>query len=261
MAKEILTNGSATLIGMVHCLALPGSACYGGDFQKVIDQAVADAKTLEEAGFDAVIVENMNDLPASARLNKIQVAALTACACAVRNAVSIPIGIDAAFCDPEASLAIAAVSGADFIRNAVYVDTVLFTDGILYPTCRETIELRNRLGIQNVKILADVQVKHTHMLADVDIKDSIHDAVGNGADGLIITGAACGCEAPIDLVRMAKDMVKIPVFAGSGVNVGNIKEQFTIADGGIIGSSIKQGGVLTNPVDFDLAKQIVDALK
>lgn len=261
MAKDILTSGSGTLIGMVHCLPLPGSACYGGDFQKVIDQAVADAKTLEEAGFDAVIVENMNDLPASARLNKIQTAALTACACAVRQAISLPMGIDAAFCDPEAGLAIAAVSGAEFIRNAVYVDTVLFTDGLLMPTCRETIELRNRLGIPQVKILADVQVKHTHMLANVDIKDSIHDAVSNGADVLIITGAACGMEAPIELVRTAKSLVNIPVLAGSGVNAGNIKEQFTVADGGIIGSSIKKGGILTNPVDPELARKVVDATK
>ncbi|MDD6347694.1 MAG: BtpA/SgcQ family protein [Lachnospiraceae bacterium] len=40
-----------------------------------------------------------------------------------------------------------------------------------------------------------------------------------------------------------------------------MKEQFTVADGGIIGSSIKKGGILTNPVDPELARKVVDATK
>ena len=55
-------------------------------------------------------------------------------------------------------------------------------------------------------------------------------------------------------------MVKVPVFAGSGVKAENIKEQMQIADGAIIGSSLKEGGVLSNPISYDLAKNVLDHL-
>lgn len=112
MSKEILTLNSQTVIGMVHCLPLPTTAGFDGDYQRIIDRAVQDAVTLEKAGVDAVIVENMGDTPFSAFLNKAQVAALTAAAYAVKQAVQIPVGLDAAFNDCEADIAIAAMVGA-----------------------------------------------------------------------------------------------------------------------------------------------------
>ena len=66
MSKEILTLNSQTVIGMVHCLPLPTTAGFDGDYQRIIDRAVQDAVTLEKAGVDAVIVENMGDTPFSA---------------------------------------------------------------------------------------------------------------------------------------------------------------------------------------------------
>ena len=101
MSKEKFSIGSETVIGMVHCLPLPTTAGFDGDYQKILDRAVQDAVTLEKAGVDAVIVENMGDTPFSALLNKAQLAALTAATLAVKNAVTFG-GVDAAFNDCEA---------------------------------------------------------------------------------------------------------------------------------------------------------------
>ena len=109
MSREIFSIGSETVIGMVHCLPLPTTAGFDGDYQKILDRAVQDAVTLEKAGVDAVIVENMGDTPFSALLNKAQMAALTAATMAVKTAVQIPVGVDAAFNDCEADIAIAAI--------------------------------------------------------------------------------------------------------------------------------------------------------
>ena len=163
-SQEILKVGDTTVIGMVHCLPLPGTPGFDGDFNKIIEHAAADAVTLEKAGVDAVIVENMGDTPFTALLTTAQVAALSAAAYAVRQSVSIPMGIDAAFNDCKASLSIAGMSGADFIRVPVFVDTVVFSDGVIRPVARECVEFRKQLGLEHVKILADVQVKHAHML-------------------------------------------------------------------------------------------------
>ena len=261
MSRQILTKGYQTIIGMVHCLPLPGTSGFDGDYQKILDRAVQDAVTLERAGVDAVIVENMGDTPFAALLDKAQLAALTAAAVRVREAVKIPVGIDAAFNDCEASLSIAGISGADFIRVPVFVDTVLFTDGIIYPCARKCMNFRKEMGLEHVKILADVQVKHATMLnSQITVEMSAKDAASNGADAIIVTGAVIGMETPIDMLKRVQNVVKIPVLAGSGVNHNNIHEQLQIADGCIIGSSLKKDGILTNPIDYDLVREVVEAL-
>lgn len=258
--EQIITLGSGTIIGMVHCLPLPGTPGFDGDYQKIISQAVADAITLEQAGVDAVIVENMGDTPFAATLDMEQTVALTAAAVAVQNAIHIPIGIDAAFNDCKASLSIAGITNSSFVRIPVFVDTVVFTDGIINPCARECMKYRKDLGLEHIKVIADVQVKHTHMLLPhITIEQSAKMAVECGADGIIITGSVIGELTPIEMIERVKKVVPIPVLAGSGVNAKNIKEQFSVADGAIIGSSLKKDGILTNPISYDLVKEVVDA--
>ena len=86
------------------------------------------------------------------------------------------------------------------------------------------------------------------------------EAADSGADGIIVTGTQIGEETPIDLIKRVKQVVKLPVFAGSGVKAENIKEQMKVADGAIIGSSLKEGGILTNPIDYDLVKKVLNGL-
>ena len=262
MEKKFLELGAQTVIGMVHLLPLPTTAGFDGDFQKIIDKAVEDALTLEKAGMDAVIVENMGDTPFSALLNKAQVAALAMASFAVKKAVKIPVGIDAAFNDYEASLSIAAMAGAAFVRVPVFVDTVVFTDGVIYPCAKKCREYRRQIGREDIKLLADIQVKHAHMLLpQITIEQSAKEAADNGADGIIVTGSQIGEETPIEMIKKVKNVVKIPVFAGSGVNAGNIKEQLSIADGAIIGSGLKEGGMISNPISYELTKNVLLALR
>ena len=66
------------LIGMVHLLPLPGTLNYTGEIDAIYSQAIADAKALEEGGASALIVENMNDVPAPLTLSAEQFAFLAA---------------------------------------------------------------------------------------------------------------------------------------------------------------------------------------
>ena len=258
----LFTTEAKTIIGMVHCLPLPGTPGFDGDYQGIIRRAVEDAVTLEKAGVDAVIVENMGDTPFKAMLNTAQVAALSAAAAAVKDAIRIPVGIDAAFNDCKASLAIAGITGAQFIRVPVFVDTVLFTDGVIAPCARECVEYRKQLGLEHVRILADVQVKHAHMLLPhITGEQSAREAEANGADGIIVTGSEIGVETPIDMIARVKKVVHLPVFAGSGVKASNIGEQMHVADGGIIGSSLKKDGILTNPIDYELVREVMQGME
>ena len=61
--KDIIVKNAGAVIGMVHCKPLPTTMGFSGDYQEIIKSAVEDAKTLQKAGVDGIIVENMGDTP------------------------------------------------------------------------------------------------------------------------------------------------------------------------------------------------------
>ncbi len=259
--KGLEFKEKALVIGMVHCLALPGTPDFCGDMKKVTDQAVQDAIALEKAGMDAIIIENMGDNVFGINLDIEQSCALAAISAVIAQNVNIPIGIDAAMNDYKTAISVAKAIGADFVRIPVFVDTVEFFGGIVQPCAREAMIFRKNLGAENVKILADIQVKHTHMvLTHVSIEDSARAAEACGADAIIVTGTHIGVETPIDIIKRVKTVTNIPVIAGSGVKAGNIKEQLGIADGAIVGSSLKEGGNIKNPISLELCTELINAL-
>lgn len=260
--KELIFKDKSLVIGMVHCLALPGTPNFCGDMKKVTEQAVRDAITLEKSGMDAIIIENMGDGTFGINLDIEQSCALAAISAIVAQNVSIPVGIDAAMNDYATAFSVAKAVDAGFVRIPVFVDTVEFFGGIISPCARAAMKFRKNLWAENVKILADIQVKHTHMLLPhVTIEDSAKAAEACGADAIIVTGTHIGVETPIEIIKRVKKVTKLPVIAGSGVKDTNIREQLQIADGAIVGSSLKEGGLIENPVSPELCKLLVDALK
>lgn len=262
MNKNILENNTPFIIGMAHCLPLPGTKDYEGDMERIINHALKDAMTLEKAGVDAIIVENMGDTPFAQTLDMEQAIALSVVSAYIKKSVSVPIGIDAAFNDYKASIAAALAIGGDFVRIPVFVDTVAFYGGVINPCARECILYRKKLNAEHIKIFADIQVKHTHMVfPQISIEESAKNALSCGADAIIVTGAHIGAETPIDIIKRVKNVVDIKVIAGSGVNEKNIKNQLSIAHGAIIGSSLKKGGTLSENIDYNMTKKLIDAYK
>lgn len=259
--KDIIKVRGGFVIGMVHCLPLPGSPAYQWDVSKIMGQAVEDARTLERGGVDAVIVENTNDNPFTELISKTQVAALSAATALVRQSVNIPVGVDASFNDFEAGLGVAVANDCHFIRVPVFVDTVVNWCGVVGPCAYEVVDMRKRLDAEDVMLLCDVQVKHSNMLQpQVPIEESAKNAAAAGADAIIVTGTTTGEETPIDMIERVKKVVNVPVMAGSGINPVDVCEQFKIADGAIVGSAFKRGGLTTNPVEYKLVRKLMEPL-
>lgn len=257
-----LFNEKKAIIGMVHLLPLPGTPGFDGDMRKIYDQALKDAEVLEEGGVTALMVENFGDMPYGKKLDLAQSTALAAVAAVVKQNTKLPIGIDAAFCDYESALACAKAIDADFVRLAVFVDTVESFAGIMEPCAKDALYYRKELEAENIKIFADVQVKHTHMLIpSISIEESAAVAVSCGADAVIVTGSHTGGETPMDAVKRVKRVVNVPVIVGSGVKTANIKEQMKIADGAIVGSSLKVDGEACNLVDTKKVVELMSQLK
>lgn len=261
MAKINFQN-SKNIIGMIHCLPLPGAANYGGSMQAVVDRALYDLQAMQRAGVDAVIVENFCDKPVSAKLSQEQLAALSVVSAAVVRESTIPVGIDAAFCDPMASLAIAAATGAAFIRVPVFVDTVITSDGVISPCAKELLRYRRLLEAEDVALLCDIQTKHTYMLNPaIPITESAVMAQDSGADAIIITGAHTGSATPLDTIRVVREAVSLPLIVGSGVKITNVEEQMALVDAAIVGSSMKAHGLAEEPIDECLAAALMEKVR
>jgi len=239
------------VIGVVHLRPLPGSPRWSGNLDSIIDRAIADAEAYARGGADAVIVENFGDAPFTKdNVGPETVAAMTAAGSAVRAAIKMPIGFNVLRNDARSALALCAVCGGSFVRVNVHTGAMLTDQGIIEGNAYDTIRHR-QLICPDVLLFADVHVKHAVPLADLSIEDSARDTLERGlADALIISGTGTGVAADIgDVERVRRACPNAKILLGSGVTVENAREFLRFADGVIVGTSLKVGGKLDNPVD------------
>ena len=70
------------------------------------------------------------------------------------------------------------------------------------------------------------------------------------ADGLIVSGAGTGLATELaDVQRVRAACPSARIMLGSGVTLANVRDYLPFADGFIVGTSLKVGGKLSNPVD------------
>jgi uncharacterized protein len=261
MSLEGILGMSKAVIGMVHLEPLPGSPRWAGSMEEVSRAALADARAWADGGADAILVENFGDVPFSpGRVDAACVAAMAAVAAQIRAAVTLPLGINALRSDALSALAVAAAVGARFIRVNVHTGAVVTDQGILTSGAHDTLRYRRLLGAP-VALLADVQTKHAAPLASVPIEHEARDCVYRGlADALIVSGEATGQPPKTsDLERVRLAVPEAPLLVGSGASPENAADLLRLADGLIVGTSVKRDGVVTNRVDPDRVRVLVHA--
>ncbi|WP_297460426.1 BtpA/SgcQ family protein [Thermococcus sp.] len=251
--------GRKPLIGMVHLKPLPGSYLYGDDLGTVIESALRDARTLEKAGFDAIMVENFGDVPFPKYVDKTTVASFTAVAKAIRDEVSVPVGINVLRNDGIAAYSIAYAIKADFIRVNVLSGVVYTDQGIIEGIAHELARLRKLLP-SGIRVFADVHVKHAvHFF---DFEDAIRDTVERGlADAIVVSGKATGKPVDLKKLALAKKISPVPVVVGSGTTYENLPQLWNHADGFIVGTWIKRDGIVENEVSPERARKLVELAK
>jgi hypothetical protein len=247
---------------MVHLLPLPGSPRYGGSRQAILDRAVADARALERAGFDAVLVENYGDVPFHAGTVEPHVLAdMTAIAAAVCHAVGITVGVQVLRNDAAAGLSIAAAVGASFVRVNVHTGAMITDQGIIQGDAAGTLRLRARID-SHVRIFADVFVKHARPYPGDTIETAAHDAVHRGcADALIVSGEGTGSATDVRDIERVRTAVPVPVYVGSGATPDTAAALLQVADGIIVGTSVKHDCITAAPVDEKRAAMLVQSAR
>ncbi|MCH7843278.1 MAG: BtpA/SgcQ family protein [Chloroflexi bacterium] len=262
MSRDLF-GPSKAFIGVVHLLPLPGSPRWGGDMRAVIDRAEDEANILEQGGVDGIIVENFGDVPfRTGRLDPETIAGMTVAVDRVQGVVSVPVGINMLRNDARSALGIAAVTGAKFIRVNVHYGVMAAEEGLIEGEAYQTMRHRKYLGL-DVKILADVLVKHAVPLGSVDLGLIARETAQRGlADGLIVSGAATGLETASSDVSVVRQAVPDGlILVGSGVTEKNIWSVIEHSDGAIIGTSLKEDGIVTNRVDPDRVRRMAEIFR
>ncbi|NLX14843.1 MAG: BtpA/SgcQ family protein [Phycisphaerales bacterium] len=253
----------AALIGMIHLPPLPGHPHNRLPLSRIVDQALLDTRTLVEAGFDALIIENFGDAPfRPIRVDPHTVAGMTVVTQALCAEVAVPIGINVLRNDAQAALAIATICGAAFIRVNVHCGVYATDQGFIEGRADETIRYRGVLA-SKVAVLADVHVKHASPLLNQSLAEAARETAYRGrADGLIVSGAATGRPTALTDLREARAAVPDrPIYVGSGADAESVAELLRIADGVIAGTSLKKDGQTTASVDPQRAENFVKAAR
>ena len=268
MDPEAVIGADRPVVGMVHLPALPGAPRYDADGgrEAIHEAARRDAERLDAGGVDALIVENFGDAPFYPEsVPRHVVADLTALVGTVRAVTDCPVGVNVLRNDGPSAVAVAAATGAAFVRVNVHVGARVADQGVLEGRAHETMRLRERLDA-DVRVLADVGVKHSAPLGRRESErdaELLGDAVERGlADGVIVSGAGTGRATDRDDVRAAVTArddrgLGAPVFVGSGVTAETVGDTLTLADGVIVGSAFKQGGDASNPVSVARVERVV----
>jgi uncharacterized protein len=263
---EIFNGQKKPVIGMVHCWPLPGAPGYSGyGIDTIVERAIADARALAEGGVDGLIVENMWDVPfrAGPHVAPESIAAHAVVARAVKQSVPLPLGINLVHNGGVALLGIAIAAGASFIRVCMFTGAGVWEAGSWDEGCAaELMRRRKELGAEHIKIIADVDKKHSVRFPGIDLATHIEWTRFSGADGLIVSGKMTGDAPDLEKVRGAKALAgDLPVLIGSGATEENVGAFLGVADGVIVGSSIKADGRIEEPVDVSRVRGFVEAAR
>jgi membrane complex biogenesis BtpA family protein len=239
------------LVGMIHVGALPGTPHTGGSIEALAEAAAQEARRYQAAGFHGLLIENTHDRPyLKGAVGPEIVAALTAVGRELHRAVPLPLGVQVLAGANQEAIAIALACGARFVRAEGFVFAHVADEGLIQASAGELLRYRRAIGAEDVRVFADVKKKHAShaVTADVDLAETARAAEFCLADGVIVSGVATGRATDPAEVKAVAEAVELPTLVGSGVTPENIGA-YAEADAFIVGSSLKQGGLWSAPLD------------
>jgi membrane complex biogenesis BtpA family protein len=257
--RDVFGNDKV-VVGMVHLPALPGTPLYDerGGLELIRRRTAADLETLQAAGFDSVMFCNENDRPYVFEAGVETAAVMAAVIAELRPTISVPFGVDVLW-DPKAALAVARATGAAFVRE-VLTGVYASEFGTWNTSVGETLRYRRQIDATDVRLLANICAEFAAPLAARPL-----GAVAQGvatvtlADAICVSGAMTGSSVdPAQLREVREALPDGVVFANTGVRESTVGDILSIADGVVIGTSLKVDGITWNPVDPGRAKSFME---
>lgn len=249
------------VIGMCHFDALPGDPRYDPKIglNWVIDRAVANLEALQSGGVDAVMLSNEFSLPYLTEVEPITPIVMARIIGEIKRELRVPMGVNVLW-DPQATVELAVAVEASFAREVF--SGVYASDFGLWNTNFGSVKRSlNRLGGEELRLIFNIYPEASVYLGDRSIEDIAKSTVfNNQADVLCVSGITAGAETSIDILeRVVRSVPDTPVFANTGVNLQNVKENLELLDGVIVGTAFKKDGDFFEVVDESRVRAFMDA--
>jgi membrane complex biogenesis BtpA family protein len=260
MIKDLFGTAKP-VIAMAHLPALPGTARYdaSGGVDAMVERLSRDVGHLLDGGVDALLFCNEDDRPYRFAADLVDAATMARVVTELKPA-DRPFGVDYLW-DPRAALAVAAATGAAFIREVV--TGVYESDmGLWAPDPAQLYRERSAWSADDVRVFTNVTPEFASPLGSRPIGVRARSAVVSSlVDAILIAGPMAGAEPSIEWVREAKEAVgsDVPVLLNTGANERNVAEFLSVADGVIVGSALKEDGQTWNPVNPERVRRFMDA--
>jgi len=245
------------VIGMVHIGALPGSPLYDPKLD-LVAAARAALRALQDAGFDAVMFGNENDRPYEFDVDTASTATMAAIIGALKREITVPFGVNVLW-DPMSSIALGAATGAAFVRE-IFNGSYASDMGSWTPDAGKAMRYRDRLGRSDMAMLYNISAEFAHSLDQRSLADRARSAVFSSIpDAVLVSGQITGEAAALsDLESVKAVLPDMAVMANTGVKHDTVADVLKIADGCIVGSSLKVDGDTWNAIDPERARDFMD---
>jgi membrane complex biogenesis BtpA family protein len=250
------------VIAMAHFPGLPGRPRHDrdGGRARLLDVVGRDLEVLQDAGVDAVLFCNEADIPYQLAVGPEIPAAMAAVIGELRPMVRVPFGVNILW-DAKASLALARATGATFIREVltgVYESDL----GLIAPALGDVAAYRDAIGAADVALFGNITPEFSSSIGTRSVAERAKSASFLGLDAILISGPEAGVSFAMSDLREAKAAVpQTPVLANTGVRVECLADILAVADGVIVGTSLKVDGITWNPVDPARARQFMDTAR
>lgn len=249
------------LIVMIHVQALPGTPNNHMSVKEIADQACQEAKILSESGMQAIMLENMHDVPYLNReVGPEIVSALTRVATEVRATTNLPLGLQILAGANQAALSVALAAEFQFIRAEGFVFGHMADEGLLQSDAGELLRFRKNIGAEHIQVFTDIKKKHSShaMTQDISLIDTVEAAEFFLSDGVIITGTHTGKPVNQQQLNEVYASAKLPVLVGSGVTPEGLPDIWDHSEAFIVGSFFKEDGNWQNAPDPKRIESLVE---
>ena len=248
------------VIGMVHIGALPGTPLFDPSLD-LVAAARADLRALQDAGFDAVMFGNENDRPYEFEVDVASTATMAAIIGQLKAEITVPFGVNVLW-DPMSSIALGAATGAAFVRE-IFTGNYASDMGPWAPDAGKAMRYRSRLGQSDMALLYNISAEFAHSLDQRSLPDRARSAVFSSVpDAVLVSGQITGEAAALsDLEAVKAVLPDVAVLANTGVKHETVADVLNIADGCIVGSSLKVDGDTWNVIDPERARDFMARAK
>jgi membrane complex biogenesis BtpA family protein len=264
VTEELFATRRKPLVAVIHVGALPGAPRSRAGVDELTDAAAREAARYRDGGVDALMIENMHDVPyLRGSVGPEVVAAMAVVGRAVKSESRLPVGVQILAGANVEAVAVAHAAGLDYVRVEAYAFAHVADEGIIESSAAELLRFRRKIGADGVRVWADVKKKHAaHAItSDVSLGETAAAVEFMLGDAVIVTGASTGEPPRASDVREAKSHCRVPVLLGSGVTPENVSEFYREADGFIVGSYFKEGGLWSNTIEPARVARLADALR